>query len=96
MENRKGVQGLAYGVHKIQLTALKKPVCVMGVFSYDLRANRENERIVRGISAGGEYKFEPAFKACPVISCTGSLKVIKADKNSVVFSGNGQFEAIGE
>ena len=96
MENRKGVQGLAYGVHKIKLTALKKSVNVMGVFSYDLRANKNNERTVRGLSAGGEYKFEPAFKACPVISCTGSLKVVKADKNSVVFSGKGQFEAIGE
>ena len=96
MENRKGIQGLFYGVHEIKLTAVKGPVKVMGVFSYDLRSNRSSERIVRGISAGGEYKFEPAFKACPVISCTGSLKVIKADKNSVVFSGNGQFEAIGE
>ena len=96
MENRKGVQGLPYGVHEIKLTAVKAPVKVMGVFSYDLRANRSNERIVRGFSAGGEFCFEPAFKAVPVIRCSGNLKLVNASAGKAVFSGNGQFEAIGE
>ena len=34
MENRKGINNLAYGVHKLRLTAVKAPVKVMGVFSY--------------------------------------------------------------
>ena len=96
VENRKGVQGFAYGVHRIKLTAVKKPVKVMGVFSYDLRSNRANERIYRGISNGGEVRFEPAFKACPVVHCSGNLKLEKLSADSAVFSGNGSFEAIGE
>jgi hypothetical protein len=96
MENRKGIQGLPYGVHEIKLTAVKAPVKVMGVFSYDLRANRSNERVVRGFSGGGEFCFEPAFKAVPVIRCSGNLKLVKAGKGKAVFSGAGHFEAAGE
>ena len=96
MENRKGINNLAYGVHKLRLTAVKAPVKVMGVFSYDLRANRQNERVVRDVTSDGEYKFEPAFKAVPLIRTFGNLKVKNITPFSAVFSGSGNFEAIGE
>ena len=96
MENRKGIIGLPYGVHEITIKAEKAPVKLMGVYSYDLRSNRSSERIVRGLSNGGEYLFEPQFKAAPVIRCYGDLKLIKATSEKAVFSGKGSFDAIGE
>lgn len=96
MENRKGITGLPYGVHEITLKAEKAPVKIMGVFSYDTRANRNFERVVRGISHGGEFSFEPQFKATPLIRCYGSLQLVKATPEKAVFTGSGNFDAIGE
>ena len=96
MENRKGIIGLPYGVHEITVKAEKAPVKLMGVYSYDLRSNRNSERVVRGFSNGGEYLFEPQFKATPIIRCYGDLKLIKATCEKAVFSGKGSFDAIGE
>ena len=96
MENRKGVNGLAFGMHTIKLTAVGKPVKVMGVFAYDLRANRAGERILRGVSGGGEYIFVPAFKAVPLLRCSETLKIKSLSREKAVFSGSGSFEAVGE
>ena len=96
MENRKGIQGLAYGMHTLEFSAEKSPVRLMGVFSYDLRSNRSAERVLRGVSGGGEVTFEPAFKAVPLIRCYGGLKLEKLSAGAAVFSGSGSFEAIGE
>ena len=96
MENRRGVNGLAFGMHTIKLTAVGKPVKVMGVFAYDLRANRAGERILRGVSGGGEYIFVPAFKAVPLLRCSEKLKIKSLSREKAVFSGSGSFEAVGE
>ena len=96
MENRKGITGLHYGEHVITLTAQNAPVKLMGVYSYDTRANRNNERIIRGVSYGGTYEFEAPFKSTPVIRCYGDLKLVKAAADHAVFSGQGRFDAIGE
>lgn len=96
VENRKGLTGYAYGEHLIKITASKAPVKLMGVYSYDTRANRRSERVVRGVSYGGKYHFEPSFKAAPVIRCYGDLKVVSATKEFAEFSGKGSFDAVGE
>ena len=41
MENRKGILGLGYGLHTVQLQAVSKPVVVLGVFTYDSRRGRQ-------------------------------------------------------
>ena len=96
MENRKGIRGLPYGVHTFTFKALKAPVAVMGLYSYDLRANRSNERIVRGFAGAGTYEFEPAFRAAPLIFCSPGLELKSVTKERAVFAGSGDFEAIGE
>lgn len=96
MENRKGIEGLPYGVHKITLKAEKSPVMFLGVYSYDMRPNRSNERTVSGMTEGGEYIFEPAFKAIPIVHCFGGAKVKSVSREKAVFSGSGSFEATGE
>lgn len=96
MENRKGITLVPYGIHQITIRAEKAPVKLMGVYSYDTRANRSSERIIRNFSCGGEYTFVPGFKATPVISCSGNLKLVSATPEKAVFSGSGLFEAVGE
>ena len=96
MENRKGIQGLPYGVHTVTFKALKGPVSVMGLYSYDLRSNRSNERVVRGFAGNGVYAFEPAFKAPPLIFSSPGLELKSVTKEQAVFAGRGGFEAIGE
>lgn len=96
MENRKGITGLAYGVHTVTFKAGKSPVKLMGIYSYDLRSSRSNERIIRNFSNGGEYLFEEPFKAVPVIRCYDGLKLVSSTAEKAVFSGRGSFEAIGE
>ena len=68
----------------------------MGIYSYDLRSSRSNERIIRNFSNGGEYLFEEPFKAVPVIRCYDGLKLVSSTAEKAVFSGSGSFEAIGE
>ena len=96
MENRKGFEGIPFGVHTITVKAVKAPVTFMGVYSYDTRSNSAWQRIVRGSAADGEFIFSPAFKARPVIHCSGTLKVKSATAEKVVFTGNGTFTASGE
>ena len=96
MENRKGLQGLPYGVHTVTFKALKGPVTVMGLYGCDLRSNRANERVVRNLAADGVYVFEPAFKATPLIRCSPGLTLKSATPRQAVFAGSGRFEAVGE
>ena len=96
IENRKGIQGMPFGVHTITLKAVRAPVTLMGVYSYDTRSNTQNERTVRGIVCDGEYRFSPAFKATPLIQTFGTLKVKSVTPEKAVFTGSGHFAATGE
>ena len=96
MENRKGIEGIPFGVHTVTLKAVKAPVTLMGVYSYDTRANTRSQRIIQDFACDGEYKFEPAFKAVPVVNTFGSLKVKSVTPLGAVFSGTGIFTATGE
>jgi hypothetical protein len=101
MENRNGISSLPYGMHKIKVEAVKKPVNVLGVFVYDSRPNREFERHINGIGAAGEtVSFTPPFKAPPLIICHDKLKALPSDitPGKVTFSGAGTgiFEIVGE
>jgi hypothetical protein len=101
LENRRGILGLPYGSHRVVLTAEERPVRVLGVFTYDSRPNRSNERVLRGFAVPGEtVSFSASFSGRPVVLCTPPLAVrpddIRADRVTFSGSGPGQFEAIGE
>lgn len=101
MENRRGILDLPYGLHRVSLTAVDKPVAVLGVFAYDTRPNRDHERVVRGWAMPGEtIRFTPAFAARPLVSCGGGLRVepAKVECEAVTFGGDGPgtYEATGE
>ncbi|MDD2708141.1 MAG: hypothetical protein PHV34_09040 [Verrucomicrobiae bacterium] len=101
MENRKGWTGLPYGVHSVRVKAEGGPVHLLGAFSYDTRANRVNERVLRGEASPGEtLTFSQPFKARPVVLCTGGLQVLPAKLTpagiSFAGSGPGSFEITGE
>ena len=96
IENRKGIEGFSFGVHTITLKAVKAPVTLMGVYSYDTRSNDRNLRSVYGNVCDGEYTFVPAFKATPIIQTSGSLKVKSVTPEKAVFTGSGHFVATGE
>lgn len=101
MENRKGILNLGFGVHALRLKAVDAPVGVLGVFAYDSRPNRGNERRLWGQCAAGEtVTFSPPFRARPVVICQGGVAAGTEDvtRESVTFSGKGQgmYEVIGE
>lgn len=101
MENRRGARLVSYGLHSIRITAADGPVLVLGLFSYDTRSNRANERIVRGTAYPGEtVTFAPAFKSRPLIVCGGGLRLSTAGATAtgVTFHGDGPgvYEVIGE
>ena len=96
MENRKGLTGFPYGLHKITLKAVKAPVTIMGVFAYDTRSNNLWQRVIHGTADNSEFIFEPAFRAIPLIDCRGTLKVNTVTPEKVTFSGSGTFTATGE
>lgn len=101
MENRKGIHGLAYGWHNIQIKAGGKPVQLLGAFTYDTRANRQTERVERGRAFAGEsITFSAPFKTRPWIVCHGGLqvKLDDASTSAVKFTGTGEgsYEVIGE
>lgn len=100
MENRRGIRGLPFGLHTVRITAEGNPVRLLGVYTYDTRANLQRERRVAGLAAAGEtVVFEPPFRARPVILCTDGLQA-PADAirpESATFAGQaGTFLAIGE
>jgi hypothetical protein len=101
LENRRGILGLAYGLHRITLTATGAPVSVLGLFAYDSRPNRDQERVLRGLASPGEVlSFSAPFKARPLVYCTGGLGVeprdIEADAVRFSGSGPGFYEIVGE
>lgn len=101
MENRKGINNLPYGLHKIRIEAVKNAVNILGVFAYDSRSNNKSERRLNGIAAAGEtILFNPVFKACPIIICHGGLKadISNITPAKVTFTGSGTayFVVIGE
>ena len=101
IENRKGVLGLGYGLHTVRIEAADGPVAVLGLFTYDARPNRANERRLVGRAAAGEtVPFTPAFKARPVVFCHGGLSAATKDTTprQVTFGGKGAgtYEVVGE
>lgn len=101
LENRRGILGLPYGLHRVTVTAGGAPVSVLGLFTYDSRANRDHERVLRGLAAPGEVvSFSAPFKARPLVYCAGGLAVAVGDieADSVRFTGSaaGFYEIIGE
>ena len=101
MENRRGVLGLGFGLHRVTLEAVDAPVEVLGMFVYDARPNRNAERRLTGRAAAGEtVSFSAPFAARPVVICSGGLAVRTEDITpaQVTFSGEGvgTYEVIGE
>ncbi len=101
MENRKGMLGLPFGLHRVQIEATGGPVSVLGIFTYDSRSNRKNERRLIGRAVAGEtVKFSQPFKARPLVICHGDLlaKTSDVSASQVSFSGKGvaTYEIIGE
>ncbi len=101
MENRKGVTGLGYGWHHVEVKAEGSRVRLLGAFTYDTRSNRQNERLERGTAFAGEsISFSAPFKARPWIICHGGLQVRidDASATAVKFTGGGEgsYELVGE
>ena len=101
MENRKGILGLAFGLHHLRIEAAAAPVAALGVFTYDSRPNRASERRLIGRAGPGEaVPFSQPFKTRPVVLCHGGLTARPQDitERGVVFSGQtaGTYEVIGE
>lgn len=101
MENRRGIQNLPYGLHRVRAAAVDGPVSLLGAFSYDTRANRANERVLHGTAFPGEVvRFSQPFAARPIVLTTGGLQVA-ADalgREEIRFSGHGPggYEIAGE
>ncbi len=100
IENRRGILGLPYGRHRIEAEAQGGPVSLLGLFAYDTRANRSRERVLRGEAAPGEsLSFEP-FRAPPLVTVGGGLRVQPENvtPTRVLFSGEGPgtYEIVGE
>ena len=101
LENRKGILGLPYGLHTVRLQAVDREVTVLGIYTYDSRSNRQNERRLVGYAAPGEtLVFSAPFAARPIVVCHGGLRVKTADITPlrVTFSGDaaGTYEVVGE
>lgn len=101
LENRKGIRQLPYGMHTLRIAAANDPVALLGLFSYDTRANRSHERVLRGTACPGEtIEFDPPFAARPLVSCTGGLRAASGDITAARarFGGDGPggYEAVGE
>ena len=101
MENRRGILGLGFGEHLVRVQAGAGPVAVLGVFAYDSRSNRSAERRLVGRAAAGDVlRISPAFRARPLVVCTGGIEAKGQDvaPERIVFSGQGTgaYEIIGE
>lgn len=101
LENRKGILNLGFGLHSIKIEAIENSVEILGIYSYDSRANKKAERKLVGKSVSGEtIKFSRPFRNRPIVICSDGLKVKTIDitKNSVKFSGEGigTYQIIGE
>jgi len=101
MENRRGVLGLGFGLHRVRLEAVEGPVSFLGLFTYDQRPNGKFERRLTGRAAAGEtVPFTLPFKTRPIVICHEGLTVKTEDISAreVTFGGEGEgvFEVIGE
>jgi hypothetical protein len=101
MEDRRGLRNVGYGLHHVKIEAVDGPVAVLGLFTYDSRSNRQEERQMVGQALPGEMiTLTPAYKARPVVLCTGGLAVKPEDitATSVKFSGTGAggYQIVGE
>lgn len=99
LENRRGVRGLPYGVHELELEAVGGPVAVLGAFSYDTRANQDGQRILQGLAAPGDrIVFSAAFAAVPIVHCSGGLQVREVSREGITFGGDqtGSYQVTGE
>ena len=101
IENRKGVLGLGFGLHRVRLEAVDAPVAVLGAVAYDSRSNRAFERRIVGQAMPGEtVVFSLPFKAPPVVLCGAGLRVLRETLTParVTFAGElpGIFEIVGE
>ena len=101
MENRKGIRGLSYGMHHVRIEAADGPISVLGLFTYDSRSNRDDERRLVGLAAPGEtLTFTPPFGAPPIVVCQGGLTCDPPDvtPNQATFGGTapGSYQVIGE
>jgi hypothetical protein len=99
LENRRGIRGLAFGAHALRITAAERGVALLGVFSYDTRANRRHERVLRGTAYPGEtLRFSAPFKARPIVLATGGLQLKASAVSQVEFAGEGPggYEIVGE
>ncbi len=96
MENRKGILNRPYGAHTLKLATVGGPVQLMGLYTYDARSNRANERVIRGYAVpGATVQFTPPFKATPLVNSNGPVEQINASQ--VKFgNSNGFYEIIGE
>jgi hypothetical protein len=101
MENRRGIGPVPYGLHVLRVTAVGSPVALLGIFAYDTRSNRSNERVICGTAFPGEtVSFNPHFNARPLVLCTGGLRALTPDTTleQVRLTGNspGRYQIIGE
>ncbi|MBL8828759.1 MAG: hypothetical protein JNM18_17400, partial [Planctomycetaceae bacterium] len=100
-ENRRGIGPLPYGMHSVRIRAVDGPVAVLGLFSYDTRANRTQERVLRGSAYPGEtITFSTPFQTRPLVQVVGGLshKVADTTARQITFggSGPGTYEIVGE
>jgi hypothetical protein len=101
MENRRGIRGLPWGLHTVQLEASDGPVSVLGLYVYDSRSNRQGERHLSGYAAAGEtLAFTAPFAARPTVRCGGGLQVSldAITPQAVTFggAGTGWYEVVGQ
>ncbi len=92
LENRRGVLGLGYGLHRVRLEAVDAPVAVLGVLTYDSRSNRDAERRLTGLASPGDtIHLTPAFGARPLVIAHPPLAVRPEDvtREQVTFAGDG-------
>ena len=97
----KSVLNLGYGLHRVKIGAVKGPVNILGLYTYDSRPNRNFERRLGGFASAGEtVNFSLSFKTRPFVICGNGLQAKTQDITAemVTFSGTGQgtYEVIGE
>jgi hypothetical protein len=101
LENRRGLRDLGYGLHEVRIEVTRGPVAILGLFAYDARSNRQDERELLGMAAPGEtVAFSPALRARPVVICAGGLSCRTTDLTvtQVRFGGTapGTYRITGE
>ena len=101
MEDRRGILGLGYGLHDVRVEAAEGTVPILGLYTYDSRSNRENERQIAGQAAPGDtIAITPAFRVRPVVLVSGGLTwdLKEVTPQAVKFGGTGagSYTLIGE